>query len=54
MSIKDIASVLEGSASAEDKLSAIRAILAAESSSSKSRQKIATMSSEVRDDNPYR
>ena len=54
MSSKQISSVLDGTGSAEDKLTAIRALLAAETSSGKSREKIANMSSEVRDDNPYR
>jgi len=54
MSSKQISSVLDGPGSAEDKLSAIRALLTAETSSVKSRDKIANMSSEVRDDNPYR
>ena len=53
MSSKQISSVLDGPGSAEEKLSAIRSLVA-EASSGKSREKIATMSSEVRDDNPYR
>ena len=53
MNSKLVSSVLDGPGSAEEKLSAIRALVA-ESSSGKAREKIATMSSEVRDDNPYR
>ncbi len=53
MNNKQVSSVLDGPGSAEEKLSAIRALVA-ESSSGKAREKIATMSSEVRDDNPYR
>jgi hypothetical protein len=53
MSSKQIGSVIDGPGSAEEKLSAIRSLVA-EASSGKSREKIATMSSEVRDDNPYR
>jgi hypothetical protein len=53
MNSKQISSILDGPGSADDKLSAIRALVA-ETSSGKTREKIGTMSSEVRDDNPYR
>ena len=53
MSSKQICSVLDGPGTSEDKLAAIRSIVA-ENSAGKSRERITTMSSEVRDDNPYR
>jgi hypothetical protein len=53
MNSQQISSVLDGPGTAEDKLAAIRSIVA-ESSAGKTRAKIGTMSSEVRDDNPYR
>ena len=53
MNNKQIKAVLDGPGTAEEKLANIRSILA-ESSTGKSRERIAMMSSEVRDDNPYR